>query len=331
LPLVVELAPNELLVKSVPEFPAPESGIDGGGSPGRIAAEVEAGRATGVSGSGVDDGGGPSAFPAGVLAGGLGVLSAGLVAALPLLPVDDVLLLPADELVLLPVDDVLLLPADVLLLPVDDVLLLPADDVLLLPADELVLLPVDDVLSLSVDDVVPAPVPEVVPGLGIEAQNAWTVSPLVSASARKRESTLDERGFPRVVVLDALESGATYAVHSPYRFAVVVGAAAVVGDAAVVGEAAVAGNVALLLLPPLAPALELAPPEGPAWVFEPRERPAPGSGFGTLIPTCERLRDSAAWTDPGSDPVAAAALAPPSARAATTPTTWAENSRPKVR
>jgi hypothetical protein len=146
LPLPVELAPDELPVECVPEFPIPSGGPDTGGDPGAFPAGVEAGGPAGVLGGGVDDGGAPGVFPAGVPAGGPGVLPTGLVAEFPLLPVDDVLA---------------------------------------------------------------EPVLEVAPGLGIEAQNAWTVSPFACASALKRENAVDDRAFPRVVVFDALESGAT--------------------------------------------------------------------------------------------------------------------------
>jgi hypothetical protein len=194
---------------------------------------VDAGGAAGVLGGVVEGGGPPGALPGGVVASGPGVLPTGLV------------------------PELLLLVDDVLLVPVDDALLVPVDDALLLP----------------VEDVLPEAAPEVVPGLGIEAQNAWTVSPLACASARNRENAVDVRAFPRVVVLDALESGATYAVHSPYRFSIVVGGEAFVGAFAVVGAVAVVGDVTLLVSPGPAPvsAPESAPPDDPTWVFEPWE------------------------------------------------------------
>jgi hypothetical protein len=66
---------------------------------------------------------------------------------------------------------------------------------------------------------------DVDPGLGTAAQNAWTVSPLAVAAAVNREKATDDCAFPRVVVADARESGAKYAVHKPNSFAVVAGAA----------------------------------------------------------------------------------------------------------
>jgi hypothetical protein len=80
---------------------------------------------------------------------------------------------------------------------------------------------------LSVEDVPSEPVPVLVPvpGLGIDAQKAWTVSPLAVAAAVNLEKATDDRDFPRVVLADARPSGAKYAVHRPNSLAVVVGAA----------------------------------------------------------------------------------------------------------
>ncbi|HWF16142.1 MAG TPA: hypothetical protein VG244_08190 [Acidimicrobiales bacterium] len=63
------------------------------------------------------------------------------------------------------------------------------------------------------------------PGFVTVAQNAWTDSPFACASALNREKAVDESARPRVVVLEAFESGARYAVHNPNSFAVVVGSA----------------------------------------------------------------------------------------------------------
>ena len=65
---------------------------------------------------------------------------------------------------------------------------------------------------------------------------------------------------------------------------------------------------------------EPAPPDG----LVPDLRSA-GLGAGTVIPRCERFRDTAAWTGPGSEPVAAAAVAAPKANTAAAPATFVEN------
>ena len=187
LPLFDEPAPGVLPAGFVAGGPVV---LPAGFVAGVLLGVVPAGVVAGATGAADDlplfDEPAPGVLPAGFVAGGPGVFPAGFVAGLPPLPFEDEPPEPA---------------------------LLPAPEVGL----SVLVVVLAGVAGLAV---------ELDPGFETEAQNAWTVSPSACASAVNRVKAVDERAFPRVVVPDAPESDARYAVHSPYKLAVAVAAAA---------------------------------------------------------------------------------------------------------